>query len=436
MAPDDFSVPTAVQPDVRPPRRWRVSWVWSVPVLAALVGLSLLYKTVIDRGPSIVVTFQAATGIEAGKTRVKVKDVEIGQVTAVHLAPDRSHVEVMIELAKEARSFTARDSRFWVVRPRFAGSGISGLETLMSGAYIAAEGGRASDTAERFTGLETPPVIATDLPGRRFQLEAEDSGSLDVGAPVFFRRLPVGQVEGVVLNPRGRGVSIGIFVHAPYDRFVTVGTRFWHASGIDFSLDARGLRVDTQSLAAILMGGIAFETPDDPGADDFISEGASFPLSRNRSSALEPVHEGAFSVLMRFNQSVRGLEVGAPLDLRGVEVGRVKAIRLVYEPRSRDFVPVVEGEIYPDQLETLAGGARDLLAHGTESLAQQIDHGLRAQLRSDSLLTGKLFVAVDFFPDAPPGGLRSQGRPAGTAHGQGRHAGDHPADSSRAAQGQ
>lgn len=239
------------EPAVAASRRVRPSLVWGIPLIAALIGLALVVQTLSKRGPTITVSFASAEGIEPGKTKVKFKDVDIGDVRTVTLTPDRSRVIATIDLVKEAEPFAVEGSRFWVVRPRFAGSGISGLGTLLSGAYIAVDIGRSERKLMEFTGEDEPPVVASDVPGRRFVLHTADLGSLDVGSPVFFRRIEAGHVEWFSLNPDGNGLTLGIFIKAPYDRFVTPDSRFWHASGIDLRLDAAGVRVQTQSLATV-----------------------------------------------------------------------------------------------------------------------------------------------------------------------------------------
>jgi paraquat-inducible protein B len=257
-------VPLAVASPARP-GRWSPSLVWLIPLVAALIGGYLAVQAILARGPTITITFRSGEGLEAGKTRIKYKDVDIGEVTAVRISPDSKNIEATAQLSKEAERFLARDSRFWIVRPRIAGGSVSGLGTLLSGAYVGMDAGKSSEMSQHFTGLDVPPIITGDLPGRQFVLKASELGSLDIGAPVYFRRVPVGQVVAYQLDKSGRNVDITVFINAPYDRFVTADSRFWHASGIDLSVSANGLKVNTQSLSAIMLGGVAFETPVSPG---------------------------------------------------------------------------------------------------------------------------------------------------------------------------
>lgn len=392
------------EPHVAPSRRIRPSLVWGIPLIAALIGLALVVQTLSKRGPTITVSFASAEGIEPGKTKVKFKNVDIGDVKTVTLTPDRTRVTATIDLVKEAETFAVEGSRFWVVRPRFAGSGISGLGTLLSGAYIAVDVGRSDRKVTDFTGVDEPPVVASDVPGRRFQLHAADLGSLDVGSPVFFRRIEAGHVEWFSLNPDGNGLTLGVFIKAPYDRFVTPDSRFWHASGVDLRLDAGGVRVQTQSLATILLGGVAFETL--PGGDPaaHVAEGTQFWLAADRTEALKAPDGTPQTLVLRFRQSIRGLSVGAPVDFRGIEIGQVRSIDVTYDRSTGDFFSPVVVDIYPQRLGSASATFRadSTPEQQLQLLGNLVRHGLRAQLRSGNLLTGQLYVALDFFPKADP----------------------------------
>ena len=239
----------------------RISIVWLVPLLALAVGGWLVYKAISEKGPTITISFKSAAGLEAGKTKIKYKDVELGQVVSIELDDGLSQVIVKAELVKQAEKFISQNTRFWVVRARVAAGGVSGLGTLFSGAYIELDPGKPGTPAIHFEGLEVPPVVTTDLPGSHFVLRASSLGSLNIGDPVFFRRIEVGQMVSYKLEENGQAVSIKVFVHDPHHQLVRKNTRFWNAGGIDVTLSAEGIKVDTQSLVSIMLGGIAFEVP-------------------------------------------------------------------------------------------------------------------------------------------------------------------------------
>src|SRR5215813_7218415 len=219
------------QATVIPPRRRRISVVWVIPIFAAVVGIGIAIQRIISEGPTITILFKSAGGVEAGKTFIKYKDVNIGQVTEVHLASDYSKVEVTARIAKSAAGLIVEDAKFWVVEPRVTLSGVSGLGTLLSGNYIGFEPGKSTNQARKFTGLEVPPTITSGQPGRQFVLKADTLGSLGIGSPLYYRRLQAGQVIAYDLTGDGTAVDIKVFVNAPYDQYVTPGTRFWNASG-------------------------------------------------------------------------------------------------------------------------------------------------------------------------------------------------------------
>jgi paraquat-inducible protein B len=388
---------TLPEPAVKRRRNWLPSLIWLIPIVAALVGVALVARILIDRGSDIVITFKSAEGLEAGKTAVRYKDVQIGTVQAIRLANDRSHVRVRVQLKKEANGFTAADTRFWVVRPRLDTSGISGLGTLLSGAYIGADAGSSEDTSDEFTGLEVPPIVTRDASGAQYLLHARDVGSLDIGSPVYFRRIKVGQLAAYELDPDGRGVTLRVFVNAPYEKFVGVNTRFWQASGFDLEVGASGIKLRTQSLATVLLGGIAFQAPDD-AMGPLAKENTEFVLAPDEVTAMKEPDGPAQTMLLFFNQSLRGLSPGAVVDFRGVEIGEVKSIGVLFDREEREFKMPVLVQIYPDRLRRNATGPSESRAAQSERLKFLISKGLRAQLRTGNLLTGQVYVALDFFP--------------------------------------
>jgi len=392
-------------PRVARRRDWMPSLVWFIPIIAALVGITLVAHILMQRGPEIVLSFKTAEGLEAGKTAVKYKDVQIGIVEGLRLARDRSHVRVTVQLNKDAEAFTAKDTRYWVVRPRLDTSGISGLGTLLSGAYIGVDAGIEEATADEFTGLEVPPIVTRDASGRQFLLRANDIGSLDVGSPVYFRRVKVGQVAAYELDKDGKGVTLRVFVNAPYEKFVEANTRFWHASGLDMQVNASGLTLRTQSLATILLGGIAFGTPDlgTPSASPAAIENTAFALAEDEAAAMKQKDGTSETMLLFFNQSLRGLSPGAPVDFRGVVIGEVKSIGVEFDRDEREFRMPVLIQIYPDRLRRQATDeSKESKYTQKQRLQFLINKGLRAQLRPGNLLTGQVYVALDFFPKLPP----------------------------------
>ncbi|MFJ2989518.1 intermembrane transport protein PqiB [Collimonas sp. NPDC087041] len=395
-------IPSLPEPKLSRKRDWLPSLIWLIPIVAAVVGLTLVVKILVERGPSITITFRTAEGLEAGKTKVKYRDVDIGVVQTITLSKDRKHVLANVQLSKEAESFTAADTRFWVVRPRVAASGISGLGTLLSGAYIGADAGVSKDTKDNFTGLEVQPIVSLDSPGKQFMLHATDIGSLDIGSPIYFRRIKVGQLAAYDLDEDGKGVTLRIFVDKPYEKFIGVNTRFWHASGFDMQINASGFKLRTQSLATVVLGGIAFQAPED-NLGPLAKENTTFTLADDQETAMKEPDGPSETVLLYFNQSLRGLTPGTTIDFRGVVLGEVKSIGLEYDAKKREFQMPVAVQIYPERLgRKYAEDERHSEYTAKQRLEYMVSRGLRAQLRTGNLLTGQLYIALDFFPKAPP----------------------------------
>jgi paraquat-inducible protein B len=397
------------QATVVPKRRTRISAIWIIPIFTALVAMGIAIHKIMSEGPTITIVFKAAEGVEAGKTVIKYKTVNIGQVTAVQLSSDYSRVEVTAKIDKSAEGLMVEDAKFWIVEPRVTLSGVSGLGTLLSGNYIGFEAGKSDKSQRTFIGLEVPPVITFDQPGRHFVLKADNLESLGVGSPVYYRRLKAGQVVSYDLTGDGSTVDIKIFVNAPYDQYVNPGTRFWNASGLDVSVGAGGVEVRTQSLVALLAGGIAFDTPPFASKTELAAANTVFTFYNDRATAMKRPDTIARHFVLYFKESLRGLSVGAPVTLLGLQGGEVMSVGLDIDPATLTLRGRVEIVAFPERLvarlyaqqvatgETLAQSEQQSHTLLKEMVEQR---GLRAQLRSGSLLTGQLYVALDFFPDA------------------------------------
>jgi paraquat-inducible protein B len=394
-------------PQAEVQRKKQISIVWLIPIVAVLIGGWLAYKGLSEKGPTVTISFESAEGLEAGKTKLKYKDVEIGQVETIRFNTDLSRVIITAELVKEAAPYLTENTRFWVVRPRVTASGVSGLGTLFSGAYIGMDPGKEGKPEKSFKGLEIPPVVTTGMPGHDFLLRAAALGSLDIGAPVYYRQIQVGQVIGYELDEKGQSLEIKIFINAPHDKLVRKNTRFWNASGFDLKLDASGLTLNTQSMVSIMMGGIAFDTPTSLEVGGPAEEGHIFRLYETRASIFERTYTEKVHYILHFNESIRGLTVGAPVEFRGIKIGQVVDIKSEFdlEKASPRITVLIETE---PQRWKIAGTDREATVEDStkHGLAKLVAKGLRAQLKTGSLLTGQLFVSVDFYPDAPKAELK------------------------------
>jgi paraquat-inducible protein B len=390
---------------------WSLQVVWLIPILAALIGGMLAVKTIMQRGPTITLSFKTAEGIEPGKTKIKFKDVDIGVVKNIVVAPDLSHIIATAELVKEATPYLVEDTRFWVVRTRISGGTVSGIGTLLSGAYIGVDIGKSTAEKDDFVGLEAPPVVSTDTPGREFSLRSSNISSIDVGSPIFYRQLQAGQITSYALDQDGKGITLKAFINAPFDKYVNDDTRFWNASGIDVKLDAGGIKLDTQSLISILIGGIAFETPPESENAPPSAPNTRFTLFQDHLQAMKTPEVDGDKFYMTFNESVRGLEPGAAIDFLGVIVGEVTSTRIDLKRKTQQISVQVEAKIYPSRLTRKSTEQHTTLnREQRRSLLKSLTaKGLRAQLRTGNLLTGQLYIALDFFPGVANGALTMSG---------------------------
>jgi len=400
-SPDFADIPAAI---AEPKRRRTLQLVWIIPIIAAIIGASLAVKSYLQRGPVITISFLSGEGLEVGKTKIKYKDVQIGLVKNIAIAKDRSHVIVTAELTREAAGLLVDDTRFWVVRARISAGSITGLGTLVGGSHIGVDAGNSQQPRKSFVGLERAPVVTMDIPGSRYILHAADIGSLDISSPIFYRRMQVGEVVAYELDPDGKGVTLKIFVKSPFDKYVKANTIFWHASGFDISLDSSGVKVTTESMASILLGGISFQSPEDRVEAPPAAGNSTFTLFPNKMEALERLDTVVETYTLVFKESVRGLAIGAPVDLRGVTVGEVAKINIELDPNRKEFAMPVEVQLYPNRLRArYRTRARGSAPNGTRELLNAlVEHGFRAQLRSGNMLTGQLYIALDLFPKAPP----------------------------------
>ncbi len=416
-APSTTAPPAGATPSAPPPiegipkarvarrKRRSISLVWIIPLVAVLVGLYLVVHALRTQGPTIEIQFKTAEGLEAGKTKIKYKNVDIGTVQTITLGPEKAGVVVTAQMTRNATDLMVDDTRFWIVKPRIAGGQISGLTTLLSGSYIGMDVGKSTESRREFVGLDTQPAVTTDEPGREFLLHAADIGSLDIGSPVFFRRFQVGEVTAIQLDPDGKGVTAHVFIHAPNEKYVTQNTRFWQASGFDVTVDGSGLKISTQSLVSIVVGGIAFQSPSNESAGPQVTNGTPFRLFDDERMAMKRGEGQLEKYIAYFADSIRGLNVGAQVEFRGYVVGEVRSIEMEFDRDTREFRFPVEFVLYRDVLPArIAGADRSGKAIDPDELyARAIEkRGLRAQLRSGNLLTGQKYLALDFIKNAAP----------------------------------
>lgn len=388
-----MSEPTVDHPEVR--TRSGPSIVWLIPVITLLVGGWLLVKTLTEQGPVAQISFKTAEGIEVGKTKVKYKSVDIGTVEEVRFADDFQSVVLTVQFNPDSGHFLKRNTRFWVVRPQLSVRGVSGLSTLVSGAYIEIDPGPGADQ-RYFVGLEQQPVVTGDAEGKAVTLVTDDLGSIDTGSPLYYRGILAGEVLGHELGSDRRSIFIHLFVHAPFDQLVRGNSRFWNVSGVDMSMSADGFRVRTSSVQSMLFGGIAFDTPESLEHDTDDVTDLVFKLYDSLDQIKAQTFTKKLTFVLYFDGSVRGLNPGAPVEFKGIRIGEVKDVRLEFDSASTSFRIPVLVELEP---ERIVDRNPDAHVPPEETLRMLVQRGLRARLQTGSLLTGQLYVELNMFPD-------------------------------------
>ncbi len=393
-------------PDHRAARRWNI--VWFVPILAILIGGWMIWRNVRSQGPVAFVRFETADGIGAGKTEVRCRSVRVGVVKEVKLAEDLKSVVVQVELIPDSDQLLRSGTSFWVVRPRVTASAVSGLDTLITGAYLELNPGpEGGEEVNHFTGLETPPATSRDIPGRRITLTTEQAGSLVAGSPIYFRGFEVGRIESRKLDITAQKVIFEAYIREEFSSLITENTRFWNTSGIDVSAGADGLKLRTPSFQAMVSGGASFGVPEgvEPGA--LVADGKEFTLFIDEDAAEGSTFNPTMKFVLLFDQSVRGLAKSAPVEFKGIPIGRVADISFDYLTANDDSRVPVLVEIDPSLLRREA--AEKMGKADSEFLTEAVKRGLRATLKPGSLLTGSLFVDVNYYKEAKPAELTKVG---------------------------
>jgi paraquat-inducible protein B len=375
------------------------SLIWLIPIVAALIGCWIAWRAYAESGPEVTITFITAEGLEAGKTQIKFKDLTVGVVKTIDFAKDLSHVIVTAELSPPTKGYLTDETKFWIVRPQISAGRASGLGTLLSGAFIGMDPAFEGEPQRKFTGLEVKPVITSGDKGTVFTLRSSSLGSAGIDTPVYFRKVSVGSVVSYEMSEDGNTIDTRVFIEAPHDKRVTSVTRFWDASGLDLTVDAEGLRLDTVSLVSLLIGGVAFDSPPyEEGEPAF--EDSVFTLYPNRQEAIQRHYDVKRRYLLHFTGSVQGLTIGSPVVFRGIHFGKVVDIRLQFDWVDAEVLIPVLVELEPERFEWV--GDEGVTPDERRPIDHLVENGFRAQLGRGNILTGGLQVEFDFHKDAPP----------------------------------
>ncbi|GAB0115593.1 PqiB family protein [Acidisoma sp. C75] len=389
------------QPQMPPPpvhiRQRRFSFVWIIPILAAVIAIYLGYRTVMQQGPLVTITFNNGQGIAAGQTQVKYKAVTLGTVESIDLSADNSHVIVRVRMNHLGARFLTDHARFWVVRPRLSVTNLSGLDTLVSGAYIGVDPGPPGGREDlHFKGLEEPPGVRSDEPGSTYVLRAASVGSLSSGSPVFYRDVIVGEVLGYDLGDGIGPVTINIFVRAPYNKLVKPQSHFWDSSGITLGVGNGGFHVEFQSVEALIAGGVTFDLPADAVREAPSPNNATFHLFRNRQDAESAGYLQKIPIIAYFHSSVAGIMRGTPVTIFGMQVGEVTDVKLLIDPLQGTTRVRVSAELQPERVFNTSDFPKSLDPGSV--LQRLVDNGMRVSLATSSFITGQKEMTLTMDP--------------------------------------
>lgn len=379
-----------------------VSPVWIVPLLALAVALWMVWQDTRGTGPTITVAVGDAEGIEAGKTQVKVRNVDVGQVTEVRLSEGFSSAVIEVAMNEGTERMLNPDTRIWVVKPRIGRQGISGLGTLLSGAYIRLQPGESKEQQSHFKALEQPPVTSQETPGRRLNLTSEGQTSVTVGDSVQYQGFTVGQVEQAEFLVDERQTRYQIFVKAPYDELITENTRFWLQRGVSIQWNSQGLDLALGSIESLLGASVTFGVPEGQPRGDKLTSEQEFELFESLEEAKQQGYIHGIDYVVLLDESIAGLEKGAPVQFKGVRVGTVREVPLRWFPENGDEAPLKRIPILirfePERLRGLVADTD--IENWEKRLPELFKQGLRANIRASNLLTNTLFVDVRFYPNA------------------------------------
>ena len=374
-----------------------LSIVWIIPLVTLLVGGWLIVKTLSEQGPRATISFKTAEGIEVGKTRIKYKNVDIGVVEKIKFSDDFSNIILTVDFMEGSEKFLRRSTRFWVVKPQLSLRGATGLSTIISGAYIEIEPGTGAPKLH-FIGLEKQPVVKSDQQGKKITLVTQKLGSVDTGSPIYYQGLLAGEVLGYELGNDRKSTYVHTFIKDPFDQLIRGNTNFWNVSGINVSMGADGFKVQTESIQSMLFGGIAFESPETLEQATTDIDKLVFTLHESYESIKKHAYTKKIKFIMFFDSSIRGLNLGAPVEFKGIKVGTVLDVRLEFDSGSTSFRIPILIEIEPQRIIERGNQEMD---QSHQALQRLVKRGLRARLQTGSLLTSQLFVELDMHPGSP-----------------------------------
>lgn len=385
----------------------RFSILWLLPILALITGLYLVRVRLNTLGPNIQIELQNAAGIEVNRTKIRFRSVDIGTVSSINFTEDLKKVIINAQMTRNAIPLLRKDAKFWVVRPQISISGITGLDTLISGSFIAIDPGVSTEKSKYFTGLEKPPLIDTNDIGIRVRLVTNSAKGLYSGSPVYYRGIKVGQIETVQFSNEFDRIYLEAFINRPYDSLINSNSKFWNVSGVDIKLSANGAEISMESLETLALGGITFSTPISFDSEErHLDENTLFTLYESEKDIHQTISYKKQYYVLYFGDSIRGLETGANVEFDGIDIGQVIDIRLIYDEKKEQAILPVLIEVEPDRIARVnRQGNLEPKEDSAQIFDNLVSKGLKASLETGNLITGSKFVRLSMYPREPEGKL-------------------------------
>jgi len=387
---------TPVQATIK--KQKKISAIWIIPILALFIGAWMLFQYIDNKGTEITINMPTAEGIKVGKTEIRSLNVKVGIVTSVTLSENYDHIQIKAQMNKDSQRMLNDKTQFWVVKPRVGSEGISGLDTILSGAYIQIQPGDSKTKKLTFEALDLPPVAPLGSKGKRVILSHNNAGKLSVGDPVSYQGFTVGRVEKTSFDLKTKKALYQLFIFEPYDDLLLSGSQFWLTSGVDVQLNADGIKVQVDSLQSLVSGGVTFGIPaGERAGTPFASDVVKLPLFDNYEQVQNGLYKQYVKFIMEFDETIRGLTVGAPVEYRGIRIGTVLQAPYDMMVPQGDTSSVKIQVLIKIELGRLFNADRNLsLSNFRETIEEHFKSGLKGQLKSGNLLTGALFIDTEF----------------------------------------
>ena len=251
-------------------------------------------------------------------TRILHRGVEIGAIHHIEVVGDQSKLH--LGLLPEYEDILREGTQFWLAKPNLTLSGATDTDALLGGSYITFDLNKESQAVKTdFALLTSPPAKYASASGLQLSLVTDSANVATAGSSISYRGVVVGQVDNITLDKVADQVRINVTIDDEHKSLIRPDTRFYNASGVMLSGGLGDFVVKTESVDAILRGGISFYNPtniEKPLAK--VKELDSFELFEH----FEQAQSAGLAISIYFNDFT-GLKVNTKVVYQGQEVGAI-----------------------------------------------------------------------------------------------------------------